>query len=137
MQCANISTINKRRPGHVTRVTNILSVFLSEDPGISYVSSPTYRYSISRIRFSGFFMCVLATCLSLKPSCAGLLLCLPVSLCPSMSLRRDPNKCRKAEQILGAMNTSRSRTSIPALRITQPLIERIVGSLSVDKAAGA
>ena len=65
------------------------SVFVSEHPGISYVSSQTHPQSISRIRFSDFFTCVLATGLSIKPSFVGLLLCLPVSFCLSMPLRKE------------------------------------------------
>ena len=87
VQCTNVSTMNNRPHGPVPRITNVSSVFLPEDPDISYVSSQTYLYTISRIRFSDFFTCVLATGLSLKPLYARLLLCLPVSFCLSMSLR--------------------------------------------------
>jgi hypothetical protein len=57
-----------------------------------------------------------------------------LSLC--VSPQRDPNNCRRAKQILGARNSSCSRTSIPALRITQPPIERVVGSFPQIKRPG-
>ena len=97
MQCANISTMNDRRSGPVTRITNVPSIFLSEAPGISYVSSQTHLYSIWRVRFSDFFTCILATCLYLKPSCAGLILCLPF-LSVYVSPQRVRTNSRRAEQ---------------------------------------
>jgi hypothetical protein len=94
MQCANISTMNNRRPGPVTR---IIIYFCGNTPAYhSHVSSQTYRLSSSRIRFPDFFTCVLPTGLSLKPSCSGLLLCLPVSLSLYVSPQKDSNNYRTA-----------------------------------------